>query len=100
MMGGYGGGYGGYGGSMMGGGGWLGEILFFAFGLLILIGIVLLIVWAVRTIGGQGNSGPGAGPTQTPQQNQDEACSIARKRYASGEITKEEYEEICKALGV
>ena len=96
MMGGYGNGY--YGGG--GGGGALGGILFFAFGLLILVGIVLLIVWAVRTMGGQGHSGPGAGSAHTPQQNQDEACSIARKRFASGEITKEQYEEICKSLGV
>jgi putative membrane protein len=97
MMGGYGRGYGGY-NDMMGGG--LGGILFFAFGLLILVGIVLLIVWAVRTMsGGHSQSGPGAPPMQMPPQ-QDEACSIARKRFASGEITKEQYEEICKSLGV
>jgi putative membrane protein len=99
MMGGYGRGY--YGGANgMMGGGWLGDILFFAFGLLILAGIVLLVVWAMRTMsGGHSQAGPGAPPTQMPSQ-QDEACAIARKRFASGEITKEQYEEICKSLGV
>jgi putative membrane protein len=103
MMGGYGRGY--YGGNMMGGG-WLYEIFFFCFGLLILAGIVLLIVWAVRTMSGghgTGHAGPPlsgtSGPTK-PSASQDEACAIARKRYANGEITKEQYEEICKTLGV
>ena len=44
MMGGFGGGYG---TGMMGGG--LGAIIWLLFGLLILAGIVLLIVWAVRS---------------------------------------------------
>jgi putative membrane protein len=101
MMGGYGNGYYGGGG---GGGGALGSILFFAFGLLVLVGIVLLIVWMVRMMSAQGHdthshSGPPAAPTQPPTKT-DEACSIARKRYASGEITKEQFEEVCKALGV
>lgn len=99
MMGGYGNGY--YGGG--GGGGLLGGIIFFAFGLLVLVVIVLLIVWAVRTMSGQGHdhghSGPPVAPTQAPPKV-DEACTIARTRYASGEISKEQYEEICKTLGV
>jgi uncharacterized membrane protein len=102
MMGGYGNGYYGGGG---GGGGLLGGIIFFAFGLLVLAGIVLLIVWAVRTMSGQGHdhghghSGPPVAPTPAPPKV-DEACTIARTRYASGEITKDQYEEICKTLGV
>jgi putative membrane protein len=82
-------GYGGY-GSMMGG--W-GEWLFLLFGLIALAGIVLLVVWAMRSMSGSGQH------LQTPPRG-DEACAIARTRFAKGEITKEQYDEICKALGV
>lgn len=82
------------------GGGWFSGLLFFAFAVLILAGIVLLIVWAVRSISGGHGSGQQPGPGGSAGAAQDEACAIARKRYASGEITKEQYEEICKTLGV
>jgi putative membrane protein len=82
-------GYGGYGNMM---GGWGGG-LFLLFGLIALIGIVLLVVWAVRAM-----SGSGQHPQMPPRA--DDACAIARTRFAKGEITKEQYEEICKALGV
>ncbi len=84
-------GYNGYGGggTMMGGfGGWL----FLLFGALVLAGIVLLIVWAVRSMGGTGHGAPMAPRV-------DEACAIAKVRYAKGEITKEQYEEMCRTLG-
>jgi len=96
MMYGYGRDYGG----MMGGGNWFYGLLLFAFMALILVGIVLLVIWAVRTMSvGHGVGAPGqAGPQQPPAPLQDEACAIARKRYAAGEITKEQYEEMCKTL--
>jgi putative membrane protein len=81
-------GYGGY-GNMMGGGGWL----FLLFGLVALAGIVLLVIWAVRAM-----SGTGQHPHSPPRV--DDACAIARARFAKGEITREQYEEICKVLGV
>jgi putative membrane protein len=96
MMYGYGrgAGYGGYG--MMGGyGGWL--ALFF--GLLVLVGVVLLVIWAVRTMSGPGHDHVVVPPT-APTPPTDDACSIAKLRYAKGEITKDQYEEICKTLGV
>jgi len=89
MMYGQGYGYGGYGNTMMGGGGWL----FALFGLLVLAGIVLLVVWAVRTMGGSAQH-------HAPQPPVDDACAIAKVRYAKGEITKDQYEEICKTLGI
>jgi uncharacterized membrane protein len=103
MMYGYGNGYGG----QMGGGGWFFGLLFFGFAALILVGIVLLVIWAVRS-SSDGHTGTGGGisgqpPRATPPAvapQADEACTIARKRYASGEITKEQYEEICRTLGV
>lgn len=80
-------GYGGYG--MMGGWGFLIGAVFW---LIVLAGLVLLAVWAVRTMS---HSGGGAGKPPV-----DDACNIARTRYAKGEITKEQYEEICRTLGV
>lgn len=96
MMYGYGqgAGYGGYG--MMGGyGGWL----FLFFGLLVLVGVVLLVIWAVRMMSGPGRDHM-APPMTPPTSSTDDACSIAKVRYAKGEITKDQYEEICKTLGV
>ena len=89
MMG-YGYGYGPYG--MMGGWGWLVSLFF---GLIVLVGIVLLVIWAVRAMSGQSHH-PMSPP---PGPKSDEACEIARVRYAKGEITKEQYDEICKTLG-
>lgn len=83
---GYGGGYG-----MMSGWGFFIGVTFW---LLMLAGLVLLVVWAVRTMS-HGGGGGGAGKPPA-----DEACTIARTRYAKGEITKEQYEEICRTLGV
>jgi len=95
MMRGYG--YDGY-GPMMGGGTWVGDIVMLVLWLALIVGFVVLVVWAVRTIAasmrGESHTAP-----PTPQEPLiDGACDIARKRYASGEITKEQYEEICGVL--
>ena len=106
MMRGYYGGNGDYGyGNMMGGGG---GILMFFFGVLVLVGILLLVMWAMRAShGGQGpmmmHSGhvpPANGPA-APQgaAGHHEAIAIAKRRLASGEITPEQYQEIIKTLG-
>lgn len=64
------------------------------FGLLLLVGIVLVVVWAVRR-----SSGPHAmGPGTHMSQGQDNAMMVARERLAKGEITPEEYDTIAKAL--
>ena len=89
MMYGQGYGYGGYGNMMGGLGGWL----FGLFGLVILAGIVLLVVWAVRSMGGSGHHHP-------VSPHGEDACAIAKLRYAKGEITKDQYDEICKTLAV
>jgi putative membrane protein len=89
MMYGQGYGYNGYGNMMGGYGGWIFGLL----GLLVLVGIVLLVVWAVRSVGGSAHH-------HAPLPPVDDACAIAKTRYAKGEITKEQYEEICKTLGV
>lgn len=94
-----------YGPSMMAGWG-LGWLIFLFFGLLILIGVVLLIVWAVRS----GSRGPEHGgpvahgyPPHAPVAGggysfRDEASEIARRRLAEGQITPDQYNEIMACL--
>ena len=95
MMG-YGRGYG-YDYNNMMGGGWFGGFLMLLFGALIIVGIVLLVLWAVRA-----SSGHAAASGQAPPAHligHHEAVAIAKKRLASGEITAEQYDQIMKALG-
>ena len=54
--------------------------LYMLFGMLLLAGIVLLAVWVFR------QSGAGRGKEETP-------VDILKKRYARGEIDKEEFEQ-------
>lgn len=93
-------GYYGYGygpGDMMGGGGWIAGLVMMLFGTAVLVGIVLLIVWAVRAASGHGTA---AGPTPpTSRAAHEDAVAIAKRRLASGEITAEQYQEIMRALG-
>jgi putative membrane protein len=95
MMGGYGG-YGGY----NSGGNLLGFGMMVLFGLVLLVGIILLVVWVVRSSRHQsGQSGGDVMPRPPMQAPTDDACAIAKVRYAKGEITREQYEEICRTLG-
>lgn len=89
----------GYGYNMMGGG-WFG-IVAAIFWLLVIAGVVVLIVWGIRQLssGAHGHRTPGTG-YYAEQGRQDDACNIARTRYAKGEISREEYAEICRNLGV
>jgi len=65
-----------------------GMFFHFLFWLLIIIGVVLLIVWVVRQ--SSGREGGRGGET---------ALDILKKRYARGEINKEEFEERRRVLG-
>lgn len=95
---GYGRGYGyGY-GNMMGGGGWFFGLIMLLFWALVIVGIVLLVMWAVRSSNRHNHPGTSA-PPQVGQAGHDEAVAIAKKRLASGEITPEEYDGIMRALG-
>jgi putative membrane protein len=73
------------GGGMMGIGGMglLGGIIGLILNLAILIGIVVLIVWAVKRF----TSSSSLSPVQTPKE-------ILQARYARGEITREQYQQI------
>ena len=59
-------------------------------GLLVMIGFVVLIVWAVGAVSRGGASREPDRPT---------ALDILRERYARGEITQQEFEQAKKTLG-
>ena len=69
---------------MMGGFGLLGLL----FNVLVLVGIVVLVVWAVKRFTAQGNP-PLAGQS---------ARDILQARYARGEITREQYQQMLSDL--
>lgn len=81
------------------GGTWLGGLVMVFFGLLLVAGLVLLVVWAVRAASGGHASGTGPSGGSSAG-GQDEAIAVARRRLASGEITAEQFDEIKRALGV
>lgn len=66
-------------------------ILSFVFWALIIGGIVLLVVWAVRSAGR-------AGTFAAPAARASEALEILKTRYAKGEITKEQYDQMRQDL--
>ncbi len=88
-------GYGGWGmgPGMMGwgmgyGGGWLWTILMVVFWIAVIVGIVLLIRWLILS----------TKTTTTHQRQEESALDILKKRYARGEIDKEEFEQRKKDL--
>ncbi len=54
-------------------------------------GLIVLIIWGIKKLTERGGSGPSSSEKQSP-------LDIAKERYASGEISKEEFEEIEKQL--
>ena len=64
------------------GGGWM-----WLWGVAMMAGFVLLIVWLART-----NSGA-SGPNVAPRDPTDRAREILAERFANGELTTEEYRE-------
>ncbi len=58
--------------------------------LLIIAGVVALVVWAVRASSGRSPGGSSHEP---------DALEIARRRYARGEISKEQFEQLKHDLG-
>jgi putative membrane protein len=76
---------------MMGGGygmGWLGMILMAAFWIAVIIGIIFLIRWLVIST----SAGGGAAKSE------ESGLEILKRRYARGEINKEEFEDKKKDL--
>jgi putative membrane protein len=73
-------GYGGY--------GWIGMIVSLIFAVGLIIGFVFLIVWAVRRMSQNSDS---SGNRMASGQS---AKEIAQMRYARGEISREEYQQL------
>ena len=83
------GGYGGYGGMMTGYGfNPMGLILSLVLWALIISGIVLLVVWSARVVN-RGTFFIGSG---------ESPLDILKKRYAKGEVTKEQFDAIKRDL--
>ena len=74
-------------GGMMSGFGWGGMILPFLIGLGILVLVVILVVTLVRK-----------NRTASGLQLENRALQILNERYASGEITQEEYQMMVKDI--
>jgi putative membrane protein len=73
--------------------------LMMVFMVLVVVGGIMLVVWLVRAV-----APPYGGYPQSPYQQsysppRDDALETARRRFASGEITKDEFEEIKRTLG-
>ena len=67
--------------------------MFLAMGIgrvLVFVGIIWLIVWAIKRFTGNHYNGFTSGD--------DEALSIVRERYARGEISKDEYDSLIRDL--
>lgn len=56
-------------------------------GTIMMVGMVALIVWLVRS------TGTTAPPPQTPTKPADQAQQVLAERYARGEVSTEEYRE-------
>ena len=71
-------------------GGWsiIGMIFMFIFWALLITGIILLVVWLVRR----------ASYTGKDLSRKNNAIDILKERYAKGEISKNEFEEMKKDL--
>ena len=82
------GGFGGYGSF-----GWIGMIIHLVITLGVIIGLILLVVWAVRRISGTTNTQS----TYKPSVEQS-AKEIAQLRYARGEISRDEFQQILADL--
>jgi len=75
--------------------GWLlGGLAMLFFGAVLVAGVVLIVVWAIRAGASHGRGEQSAGSLSS-----DESIAIVRRRYAAGEITKEQYDDLLKALG-
>ncbi len=76
-------------GGLFGGFGFIWFIFISIFVLAIIAGVIILIIWAVRRTGSA---------QQYQQGSENKAIVLLKERYAKGEITKEEYENIKKDI--
>ncbi|TFB88322.1 SHOCT domain-containing protein [Cryobacterium algoricola] len=72
------------------------------FGILVIAGIVLLIIWAVRSAGAsaQGNDQQVAPLSPAGVVQPSKARQILDERFAAGHVTAEQYRAQLKVLGI
>lgn len=70
----------------------IGMIIGFIFWVLVIGGLIWLIVWAVRSAGKAGPSSNVLPPVNESPKD------VAQMRYARGEITREQYQQILEDL--
>ena len=75
--------------------GWGGGIFMGVFWLLVIALIVFAIVYLVRQTGGRQFAG---GPRGGPPPDRESPRDILDRRYAEGELSREEYEQMKKDL--
>ena len=76
------------GGFFGGGMGWIGMIFGFIFFILVVIGIIFLIVWLVKR-----SNYPGV-----ENRAESKALEVLKERYAKGEITKDQFDNMKKDI--
>jgi len=77
------------------GGGWgAGGWLMLVFTLLFVVAVIIGIVYMVRALGGGGAAPGGQAPPSRPDSPED----ILKRRYAAGEIDREDYESRLRDL--
>ena len=77
-----------------GGFGWIGMILGLVIMIALITGFVILVIWAIRRMSGNTNH------IQYPVSKELTAKDIAKARYAKGEISREEYQQLLSDIGL
>jgi len=78
---------------MMGWGMWM-----IPWGWILIIILVVILIYALAGRGGPTSSGPSRGPHMEEKQDLERPLDILKKRYAKGEISREEFEQMKKDL--
>lgn len=86
----YGNGYG-----WLGAYGWVGMILNLVITVGVIVGVVFLVIWLVRRFS---NSGEGSNSGYSQPGGQPAPREILQTRYARGEITREQYQQMLADL--
>ena len=74
--------------------GWIGMILGLVIMIALITGFVILVIWAIRRMSGNSNH------IQYPVSKELTAKDIAKTRYAKGEISREEYQQLLSDMGL
>ena len=71
---------------------WIGCILGLVITVAVIVGVVLLVIWLVRRLSASSQV------SSSPMAPNQSAKDIASARYARGEVTREEYQQILADL--